>query len=745
MGSFFRRLVSGELPAGLLWSGLLAVALLDGGALADDVQRRPAQGAAKAERAKPPRLKRIGRVISVDLPITNDVAKTVKQTVDATLRDLSGAGQRPVLIFDFRVRPNHENLAKTSEYGPAVDLAGALSSEALNGAVTVAYVPQPIEGHADLVVLACQQIVMGPDAELGPVGNPERITNGMRGEYREKADRNKKIPAEVALGLLDSRQRVLAVETDAGTEFKTPDELDELKKTRTIQSQEVLFDGVQPARLTTDVARKYGFIDFKAQNIRELARQLDLAPESVKTALVQDFRAVRVDLLGPISDGMIDRAKTLIKDAIQRRNVNFVCLWIDSPGGSMDDSASLASFLVNSSLIDPSRIRTVAYVPAQARADAALVALACDEVIVGPHAIFGGDGAHVFTDREVAAGRRVAEERICVQKNRSWSLPAAILDRNVTVYRCTRPGEVRFYCDEELASQPDQAKWQKEDRVTQPGKVFEAIGPQVKDFLLADAVLKNFDELKQRYNLEKDPTLLEPGWADELVQALASPWLSVILLMIAFAATYAELHSPGMGVGGFIAAVCFALFFWSRFLGGTAGWLEVTLFAAGVACLLLEIFVLPGFAIFGLGGGLLIIASLVLASQTFALPRNDYQFAQFQQSLLILAGAIGGTICLAIILNRWLPKTPVLGRIVHQPFTEEELARVSHNESLAHFDALLGARGTATTQLVPGGKALFGDRLVDVMADGQFIERGQPVVVVEVEGYRVIVRPADEI
>ena len=465
----------------------------------------------------------------------------------------------------------------------------------------------------------------------------------------------------------------------------------------------------------------------------------------MKTALVQDFRAVRVDLVGPISDGMIDRAKTLIKDAISRRNVNFVCLWIDSPGGSMDDSASLASFLVNTSLIDPSRVRTVAYVPAQARADAVLVALACDEVIVGPHAIFGGDGAHVFTEREVAAGRRVVEDRICVQKNRSWSLPAAILDRNVTVYRCTSPGEVRYFSDEELANQPDPAKWQKEDRVTQPGKVFEAIGPQAKDFLLADAVLKNFDELKQRYNLEKDPTLLEPGWADELVQALASPWLSVILLMVAFAATYAELHTPGMGVGGFIAAVCFALFFWSRFLGGTAGWLEVTLFAAGVACLLLEIFVLPGFAIFGLGGGLLIIASLVLASQTFALPHNDYQFAQFQQSLLILAGAIGGTICVAMLINRWLPKTPVLGRIIHQPFTDEEIARVSHNESLAHFESLLGAQGTATTQLVPGGKALFGDRLVDVMADGQFIERGQPVVVVEVEGYRVVVRPAEEI
>ena len=719
--------------------------VLAGGLVADDVPRHVEQQTPKAEPAKPPAVKRIGRVIVIELPITNDVAKAVKQTVDATLRDLSGAGQRPVLIFDFRVPPNHESLAKTSDFGPSVDLAEALSSDTLNGATTVAYVSQPIEGHADLVVLACQQIVMGPDAELGPVGKAERIRPEERDVYHRIAEQNKKIPAEVALGLLDSRQRVLVVETDAGTEFKTPDELEELKKTRTIQSQEVLFDGAQPPHLTADVARKYQFIDFKAQNVRELARQLDLAPESVKTALVQDFRAVRVDLVGPISDSMIDHAKTLIKDAISRHNVNFVCLWIDSPGGSMDDSANLASFLVNPGLIDPSRVRTVAYVPAQARADAALVALACDEVIVGPHAIFGGDGAHVFADREISAGRRVLEDRICVQKNRSWSLPAAIVDRNVTVYRCTSPGEERFYCDEELANQPDPAKWHKEDRVTQPGKVFEAIGPQAKDFLLADAVLKNFDELKHRYNLEKDPTLLEPGWADELVQALASPWLSVILLMVAFAATYAELHSPGMGVGGFIAAVCFALFFWSRFLGGTAGWLEVTLFAAGVACLLLEIFVLPGFAIFGLGGGLLIIASLVLASQTFALPHNDYQFAQFQQSLLILAGAIGGTICVAMLINRWLPKTPVLGRIVHQPFTDEEIARVSHNESLAHFDALLGARGTATTQLGPGGKAIFGDRLVDVMADGQFIERGQPVVVVEVEGYRVVVRPASEI
>ena len=80
-----------------------------------------------------------------------------------------------------------------------------------------------------------------------------------------------------------------------------------------------------------------------------------------------------------------------------------------------------------------------------------------------------------------------------------------------------------------------------------------------------------------------------------------------------------------------MAAVCFLLFFWSRYLGGTAGWLEVMLFVAGASCVLLEVFVIPGFGIFGLGGGALILASLILASQTFVVPQNDYQFDQLRE------------------------------------------------------------------------------------------------------------------
>ena len=68
-------------------------------------------------------------------------------------------------------------------------------------------------------------------------------------------------------------------------------------------------------------------------------------------------------------------------DAIQQQGVNFICLWIDSPGGSPADSVRLANFLAD---LSPSKVRTVAYIPSEARSDAAVVALACDQVVMAP-------------------------------------------------------------------------------------------------------------------------------------------------------------------------------------------------------------------------------------------------------------------------------------------------------------------------------------------------------------------------
>ena len=258
----------------------------------------------------------------------------------------------------------------------------------------------------------------------------------------------------------------------------------------------------------------------------------------------------------------------------------------------------------------------------------------------------------------------------------------------------------------------------------------EVKGKRAIAFYLADKTATDFNEFKLFYHLENDPTLLEPGWADRLIRLLADPYLSATLLLIGFVSLFIEMKTPGIGVGAFVAICCFVLFFWSKFLGGTAGWFEVMLFLTGILFVLMEIFVIPGFGLFGIGGGAMILASLVLASQTFIIPRNPYQLQQFQNSLMVLVVALIGLCSIAGVLVHWLHE-------INRP-KDNEFIRES--EKLADYADLLGREGTAMTPLVPSGKAMFGTETVSVVTDCELIESGTPVRVVDVKGYRVVVQ-----
>jgi membrane-bound serine protease (ClpP class) len=217
--------------------------------------------------------------------------------------------------------------------------------------------------------------------------------------------------------------------------------------------------------------------------------------------------------------------------------------------------------------------------------------------------------------------------------------------------------------------------------------------------------------------------------------------VALLLLFVGIAALYAELHAPGIGVGGFIAGLCFLLFFWSKYLDGTAGWLEFLLFAAGIVCVLLEIFVLPGTAIFGLGGGLLIIASLILASQTFVLPHNEYQFRQLRDTMLGLSAVGVGVVIAALVMRRFLPRTALFGHMVLEPPSSLEMEHIANRESMVDFSHLMGSTGVTVTPLAPAGKARFGSELVACSSRGEFVDRGAAVTVIEIHGNRIVVRP----
>jgi membrane-bound serine protease (ClpP class) len=238
----------------------------------------------------------------------------------------------------------------------------------------------------------------------------------------------------------------------------------------------------------------------------------------------------------------------------------------------------------------------------------------------------------------------------------------------------------------------------------------------------------------------RDPRSCRAELGAGVGEALSSPGLAFLLLVIGFVGIYVELHTPGLGAGAFVAALAFMLFFWSNFLHGTAGWLEVLLFVGGVVLPAYRNARAAGFRIFGLGGGLMILASLVLASQTFVLPKTESQLAELRRSLTIVAAATIAVIAASIALRRYLPQAPVFRTLLLSPAPEEELIDLDHRETVADFSYLVGQQGTATTNLMPSGKADFDGKLVDVIAEGLPIDRGQPVVVTKARGNRVVVR-----
>ena len=710
------------------------------------------QDAPKAAPAAPQ--KQLGWLFRVELPITGRTSESLRDPVRKAIETAQGEKARPVLIFEFTYPKEETDFARRTLIGSAFDLASFLSSDTVSRARTVAFLPQAVdaegrgsvEGHAVLAVLACDEIAMAPKAELGPGSidpSPSEKSTIVQA-YRTIAARRKKFPEDVAVKLADPAQELLQVATDKpGTQYVTRENLENLKKTQTITKWKVLFAANQPARFSGTDARSMDFIQHLADNRAELVSRLDLKePIRGEIQVVGSYRAYRVDVKGPVKEGMAGQIQRMIHQAVDENEANFICVWIDSAGGNPAESVDVAKVLA----LDPKLkdVLTVAYIPSEALADAALVALACDEIAMHPRAVLGGEGEYVSPEqtRDVVTALR----EILRHKGRSWSVPAAMFDPTLAVYRATRGNQTAYLCDDELAGQPDADLWKKWESLPMPGrgKPLALAGSDAAAYLPGIRPVASRAEFQQHYSLTKDPALLEPSWVDVLVQALAHPAVGVFLLIVGGAALYAELHSPGIGVGAFVAPVCFAVFFWAHFRGGTAGWLEVVLFVAGISCLLLEVFVLPGFGIFGLGGGALILFSLVLASQTFVIPRNAYQAAEFRNSLLAIAAAMVGIIAAASTVNRWLPHTPFLGQLVLHPPSGEEAAAIRYSEALAHFEALVGMQGKTTTPLMPGGKARFGKDLVDVVTDGEFVDRDALVEVVDAQGSRVVVRAVEE-
>jgi membrane-bound ClpP family serine protease len=671
-------------------------------------------------------------VVPVRLPITGTRDTEVEAAVVRQLDRLrSNPTERGLLVLRFVTADGEA--AGGSDFGRALGLARFLADERLARVKTVAWLPDGASGHAVLVALACDEIAIGPEAVLGPAGRDgQPVDATTRAGYAEVAARRRTVPPAIAVGMVDPAARVLRLSTEDGERFVAAADADAVRRQVTVLAEEPL----EPVPLSFDGrrGRSLGVVQILASSPEELARGLGVAPAAIADdpALAGGWTAARITLSGAITPQSIERTRARIERAVAD-GANFIWLWIDSPGGLPEQSLVLANSLAG---LDPARVRTVAYVPEQARGDAALVALACDEMVVRPDAVIGGGGAAAIGNRQGEAIAAAWRGGVARKRGRSWSLPVAVTVPGIEVHRAEEAatGRIDHFSEAELAARDDRDLWRLGPRIG-VGPL-ELDGRRALELGLATRSVDDAAGFRETYGLDGPIADAEPGWADRLLEALASPSLAWLLLLIGGAGLFIELKTPGIGFGGFVAMVAFIVYFWSQHLNGTSGWLEVMLFLAGVICVAAEIFVLPGFGVLGLGGGLLVIASIVLASQSFVLPANDYQIRQMQWSLLGILAAAAGVAVLGIVLRRWLPATPLLRDVLLEP----PAAAADLAEDAA--DELVGAQGTTTTRLAPAGKARIGGLVRDVVADAALIEPGAAVRVVEVRDGRIVVRPS---
>jgi membrane-bound serine protease (ClpP class) len=160
--------------------------------------------------------------------------------------------------------------------------------------------------------------------------------------------------------------------------------------------------------------------------------------------------------------------------------------------------------------------------------------------------------------------------------------------------------------------------------------------------------------------------------------------------------------------------------------------------------------VLPGFGVAGVTGLLLIGAGLVMASQDFLIPQTPRQLESLSVSMLVLASSGVVFLVAASVLSHYFGVLPIFNRLVLKPApassTHDEVILDARGKPLPMVQALVvvGKRGITVTALRPAGKARFGDEVLDVLTDGNFVQAGRAVRVDDVQGARIQVSEIED-
>ena len=408
-------------------------------------------------------------------------------------------------------------------------------------------------------------------------------------------------------------------------------------------------------------------------------------------------------------DGMVDAAVAAYLDRAlsdaEAAGASAVVLRIDTYGGLLD-----AADRIRGRLLD-SPVPIVAVVDRNAASAGAMIAYAADRIAMTPGSSMGAatavDQTGEYAPEKIQSYTRGLIRATAEATGRDPRIAEAMVDESIAI-----PG------------------------VVEAGKLLTLSATEADRLGVADALVDSADDALAAFGLEGREEVLHSATRTEgFLRVLGSPVVAGILMLMMMGGLYFELQTPGVGVAGAAAVVGGALFFAPHYMLGLVESWEIALFVVGVGLLVVELFVTPGFGLFGAAGIVAVLGALLIA----LVPNVGFQFPSdgaIAQASVTLAAAMTMLVLLAISLARVLPRSERFGRLVLQPNLDAAAGYTAADTD----EALVGMRGTALTGLRPSGTADIASRRVDVVTEGGFVEAGAAVEVVYTRGARVVVR-----
>jgi membrane-bound ClpP family serine protease len=704
-----------------------------------------------------------GLFVTVASPITDSVMYQVRNITD---RNLSRA-DRPVRTFVYDFNPGG-NPSSSDQYGSCRDLAEyLLRLRRDRRATTVAFVHNKVSRHTLLPVLACEHLVLSPEARLGnePGEVREPLARDQVEFYREVATEGRHCSPAIVLKMFNRDLEVFEGWRNGSTNyFEKPSDgpgpgapillrlhpaLPPLYLEQPGRPPDgVLVKGPVPqlaagktALYTPQDARIFGLRPDFRKTRTEVALLYGLNPASLREDPLQGRVpvAVHLELKGAVTEEAVKVLKRRIRRAVgPGRRANVIVLQLECGGGDPEAALDLAQFL--HTLKDDAGqlpVLSVAFVPERAPDTATFVALGCTEIILRRDAWLGDFESLIYERQgnqlvEVKPEQYRTLREVLLALADEQGYPPAIIEALFDPHRTVRW--------EDLGGRPGRQGVIQEGGPN--GRPLKLNAELARGVGLARHVVDGLPDLYAYYGIEPDAvTTADSDWLEEVGWFLRQPWMDAILVLLGITCLILEVKMPGVGLPGVLAAVCFVLFFWAHSqFAGRMTILAVLLFALGLLLVGLEIFVIPGFGVTGISGVVLVLFSLAIVTLEKK-PETTAEWLGFGRTLLTFGGCLLGAMGLAYVLASYLPHLPYAHRLILVP-PAEKAAVLGEEPALppAADAALLGAVGVAMTALRPAGMVRVGDEFLDVVAEGDYINPGARVQVVEIEGKRIVVK-----